>query len=310
VVAAAVLLPGYGRILSDTGNPVFPAFPGLFGHSAWEPVSLHPLPGGLAANFGHVLRILATLPWHVVVARASTGGQPPFSPFLLLALPLLLFVTLRDRRVRPWVLLACAYIAVFPLLPADARYLLPALPLLCLALGAGLDSWLARRSADRTVGAGLAVLLLLPGVLYASYRIARQGVPPVTAAGRERYLTARLPLYPALAWLNGERGRSYTVYAFFAEDMNYFAEGALLGDWHGPGRFQDVVPDFGDPDALWRRLRGLGAGYLLVPRERGGLRMPDGPAWRRRFRPVYGDAAADVFALSDEAGVGWRHGRP
>src|SRR5262249_45579906 len=33
VVALAVLLPGYGRILYYTGNPVFPYLPRLFGHS-------------------------------------------------------------------------------------------------------------------------------------------------------------------------------------------------------------------------------------------------------------------------------------
>jgi 4-amino-4-deoxy-L-arabinose transferase-like glycosyltransferase len=295
-VTVAVLLPGYGRILYFTGNPVFPFLPWLFGHSAWDLVALRPFSGSLVANFGHALKTLATLPWDVVFARAKTGGQPPYSPFLLLAVPLLLFVAVRDSRVRPWVLLAGAYIALFPFLPPDSRYLLPILPLVCLTLAAGLDrSVLVRRPVAL---AGLAVLLLLPGVLYAGYRIVRQGAPPVTAEGRERYLSARLPLYPALAWLNRERGKSYTVYAFFAEDMTYFAEGNLRGDWLGPGCFTEVLPAIGNPETLWRRLRALGAGYLLVPRDRGGLRLPDSPAWRRWFRPVYADRAAVIFALS------------
>lgn len=290
-VALAVLLPGYGRILYYTHNPIFPYLPGLFGHSPWDPVTLRPFKGG------HALHTLATLPWDVVFARAKTGGQPPFSPFLLLAIPLLLWVAVRDRRARPWILLAIAYAALFPLLPPDSRYLLPVVPLLGLALAAGLDR---PALAGRPIAiAGLALLLLLPGVLYAGYRIARQGAPPVTAEGREGYLTARLPLYPAIAWLNRERGRDATVYAFFAENMTYFAEGTLLGDWHGPSRFTEVLPSFGNPDALWQRLRGLGAGYLLIPRDRGGLRMPEGPAWRRRFRPVYADAAAEIFAVEE-----------
>jgi 4-amino-4-deoxy-L-arabinose transferase-like glycosyltransferase len=295
-VAAAVLLPVYGRILYYTGNPVFPYLPGLFGHSSWDPVTVRPLAGTFGTGLGRALHTLATLPWDVVFARGKAGSQPPFSPLLLLAIPLLAFVVLRDRRVRPWLLLACAYAALFPLLPRDARYLLPALPLVCLALAAGLDRPVFTRRPAVVVA--LALLLLLPGVLYAGYRIARQGAPPVTAAARERYLAARLPLYPALAWLNRERGRDYTVYAIFAEDMTYFAQGTLLGDWHGPGRFTEVLLSFGDPEAFWRRLRGLGAGYLLVPRDRG-VRLPDGPAWRQRFRPVYADPAADVFALEE-----------
>jgi hypothetical protein len=292
VVSMTFLLPVYGRILYYTGNPVFPLFPAVFGHTAWDPETR--LIAGSPPALPEALSRLATLPWDVVFARGRTGSQPPFSPFLLLALPFLALSALGDRRVRSWLLLACAYAALFPLLPPDSRYLLPALPLVCLALAACLD-----RPGFRQWSTVLALLLLLPGVLYAGYRVAHQGSPPVTPEARERYLAAHLPLYPAFAWLNREGGRGYTVYGFFAEDMNYFAEGTLLGDWNGPARFLNVLPSFSDPEALWQRLRGLGAGYLLVPRHRGLLRLPDGPASRRRFRPVYADPAADVFALEE-----------
>jgi hypothetical protein len=299
-VALAVLLPGYGRILFYTGNPVFPYLPGVFGHTAWDPVTLRPLGGSLAAGLRRGLATLATLPWNTVFSRGKTGHQPPFSPLLLLGIPLLAAVLVRDRRVRPWLLLALAYVALFPLLPPDSRYLLPALPLLCFALAAALDR--LGRSAKPMPGIALAVLLLLPGWLYAGYRIGRQGAPPVDARARDRYLAARLPVYPALAWLNRERGSGYTVYAFFAENMTYFASGTLLGDWHGPGRFTEVLPAASDPELLWRRLSALGADLLLVPRERGGLRLPAGPTWERRFRRIYADPAAEVFALAPSAG--------
>ncbi|HTQ80536.1 MAG TPA: glycosyltransferase family 39 protein, partial [Thermoanaerobaculia bacterium] len=295
-VALAVVLPVYGRIFYYTGNPLFPYLPGIFGHTPWDPVTLKPLPRSLPAALGQALHTLATLPWDVVFARSLTGGQPPFSPLLLLALPLLAAAFVLERRVRPWLLVALAYAAFFPLLPADSRYLLPALPLLCLALAAALVRFCPPRWT-----VPLLVLLLLPGWLYAGYRLSRQGVLPTTVEARERYLTAHLPLYPALTWLNRERGSAYTVYAFFAEDMTYFAAGTLLGDWHGPGRFTEILPALGDPDLLWEKLRSLKADYLLVPRERGGLRLPEGPAFPRRFRLVYTDRAAWVFALAAEA---------
>ncbi|HZF10293.1 MAG TPA: phospholipid carrier-dependent glycosyltransferase [Thermoanaerobaculia bacterium] len=292
-VALMALLPVYGRILYFTGNPIFPYLPRLFGHSPWDPVTLRPLPESLAAALRQGLTTLVTLPWNVVFARGRTGSQPPFSPFLLLALPLFAVALWRDRRARPWLLVALAYTACFPLLPPDARYLLPILPLLSLALAAALD----RLPLSPRGGIALAVLLLLPGGLYAIYRVALQGAPPVTSAARDHYLAARLPLYPAVAWLNREGGSDSTVYAFFAEDMTYFAQGTLLGDWHGPARFAELLPDLGDPEALWRHLRSLGVDFLLVPRDRGDLRLPESPAWSRRFRPVYADPHARVFAL-------------
>jgi 4-amino-4-deoxy-L-arabinose transferase-like glycosyltransferase len=298
-VALTVLLPVYGRILYYTGNPIFPYLPRLFGHSPWDAVTLRPPAASFALAVRQGLGTLATLPWNVVFARARTGSQPPFSPLLLFAVPLLAYAAFRDRRVRLPLLLALAYAACFPLLPPDARYLLPLVPLLGLALAAALDRpWLSRW------GAALAVLLLLPGLLYAGYRVVRQGAPPVTAAARDRYLTARLPLYPAVAWLNRERGSAYTVYACYAEDMTYFAEGTLRGDWHGPGRFLEVLTAWSQPEILWGRLRALGAGYLLVPRGRGGLIASEIPGWTRWFERVYADPYAEVFALRERSSSG------
>jgi len=293
VVAGAILLPWYGRIVWYTGNPVFPYFAGLFGDSPWTlPRLWNPgmRPGWLAA--------LLRLPWDVLFARARAGSAPPFSPAYLLALPLLLLAAVRDRRVRGLLGLAAGYALLYSLLPPDARYLAPLLPLLSLALGAALLTapWLARW---RRGLAAAALLLVLPGWAYASYRIALQGPLPATAAARARYLGSHLPLYPALAALDRRCGDRYTVYVFFAENMRYYAAGTFLGDWFGPERFATLLPAAGDPDALAGRLTGLGAGFALVPRHQTGIAVPATPAWRRRFLSIYSDPAAEVFAVVD-----------
>jgi len=227
-VAAAVLLPWYGRIVHYTGNPVFPFLGGLFGPSPWSPPSYRTpsmQPAGLAALF--------RLPWDVLFARQRAGDEPPFSPVYLLALPLLLAAARRDRRVRWALAVALACVLFYPAVPPDARYLLPALPPLSLALGAALAAVAGVAGRPRRLAAA-ALLLLAPGWAYAVYRLARQGPMPATASARERYLAARLPLYPAIAALNRRCGDRYTVYGFFAENMRYYAMGSLLGDWNGP----------------------------------------------------------------------------
>ncbi len=143
----------------------------------------------------------------------------------------------------------------------------------------------------------LAVLLFLPGWAYAVYRIAIQGPPPATAEARDRYLAARLPVYPAVRFLNHTRGSGYTVYALHAENMVYHAEGVLLGDLNGPASFARIVPLLQDPAALHHELRRLGAGYLLVV-DGTGVHLPvDDPVFRKLFRRVYSDGASEVFEL-------------
>ncbi len=287
--AFAVLSPWYGRIVHLTGNPVFPFLSGVFGSSPWRPPAYDTVamrPAGLAG--------LLRLPWDTLFARCRAGCEPPLSPVYLLALPLLAVAARRDRAARWALAVALAVVLFYPFAPPDARYLLPALPPLSWALGRAVHAPLAgspRRLAAATI------LLLAPGWAYAVYRLVRQGPLPATAAARERYLADRLPMYPAVADLNRRCGARYTVYGFFAENMRYYAAGTFLGDWNGPERYGEVFPLLARPDALADRLARFGAAFALVPRAQGAFQVPASPAWSRRFRPVYSDRAARIFAL-------------
>lgn len=286
-VILAVLVPTYGRIVYHTGNPLFPFYPEIFGSSLWDPEPLAP----------RTLRERVTgylsLPWDVVFEREDVGRQPPYSPFYLLGLPLLVLGFVREPRVRSLLGLVLAYSLLFPILPPDARYLAVVLPLLSLALGASAARW----SLRPWFATALALLLFLPGWLYGLYRIEREGPLPATAGERELYLTRELPAYAALQHLDRLRGRDYTVYGIFTENMAYHSEGTLLGDWSGLARYTRMHAVLNDPELFHRRLRELGVEYLLNVREHG-VRLPDGPDWHRLFRRIYSDGRAEIYELS------------
>jgi hypothetical protein len=291
LVAGAVAGPWYARILFYTGNPVFPFFPGWFGaRTAWDTAWLQEH-RSLLRRLGTFVRI----PWSVVFERRDVGYQPPHSPVYLLGLPLLAAGAWRDARVRRLLGAVLAYALLFLVLLPDARYLVAVLPAASLALALSAAPLLSRRPR---VAIALAVAALLPGWLYAGYRLVQQGPVPVTAAARDRYLEQRLPVWPAVRFLNRTRGSLYTVYAFHAENMVYLAEGKLLGDWNGPGRFSLVQPLTRDPAALQAKLRELGADSLLVVDGRGVVLPYDDPAFRARFRRIYSDGAAEVYSVS------------
>jgi hypothetical protein len=221
------------------------------------------------------------------------GNQPPYSPAYLLGLPLLGWGFVRNVRVRRLLGMAFAYSLIFPILPPDSRYLAVILPLLSLALAGSLAIWNLRR----WVLPAIAVLLFLPGWLYGLHRIEREGPLPVTAEARDRYLAREVPGYAALQYLNRVRGKRYVVYGVHAENLVYYAEGTLLGDWNGPASFRRVLPAMDVPEAFHHRLREVGAGYLLRFRMDPSS-LPRDPRWRRHFRRIYADGSAEIYELS------------
>jgi hypothetical protein len=292
LVSFVVLAPTYARIAAQTGNPIFPYLPGIFGSTAWDPIAIKPIKDVLASE---TLVRFIRLPWDVVFHRSTVGRQPPFSPFYLAGLPLIFVGAVRDSRVRRLLAIPVVWSVVFLFLPADSRYLVPILPPVSLALAGSIGSI---SFAKRPWLAAVCVLAFLPGWLYAGYRIARLGPPPVTEEGRNLYLARQLPLYPAVRELDRI---SSVAYAFHAESMKYFYQGALYGDWIGEARFGRFLPLVETPAALHRELRRLGATHLLMSRSPGAVRPPGTAEWLRWFHRVYEDPAAEIFILSPEA---------
>jgi len=290
LVAVTVAVPWYARIVYYTGNPVFPFFAGLFGApTVWDWPQAH-------RSFLERLIAFIRIPWSVVFERHEVGYQPPHSPVYLLGLPFLAVGAWRDPRVRRLLAAVLVYALLFLILTPDARYLVTVLPVLSLALALSASPFIARRSRPR-FAAVLAAVVLLPGWLYAGYRLVLQGPVPVTPPARDRYLAERLPIWPTVRFLNRTRGSGYTVYAFHAENMVYLAQGRFLGDWNGPGRFSLVQPLTRDPAALHAKLRQLGADCLLVVDDSGVVIPYDDPVFRDRFHRIYSDGVAEVFEI-------------
>ncbi len=305
--AAAVFLPWYGRIYGLSGNPLFPYFPNLFGESPWSPIHFRNLLGFAAEevppsavdNLTRRVVEVVRLPWDLVFERESHGRQPPFSPVYLALLPVALAAAVRDSRVRSLLGVAALYALACTSLPADGRYLVPALPLVSLAVAGTLCKLPLPRRPELVWA--LCLGCFLPGWLYAGYRIHRQGMPPVTAAQREAYLTQKVPYYPAVAGLNRRHGSGYTVWALQAEQMSYFAAGRFLGDWYGPASYGRVLAGGEDAEGLYRKLRGLGVDHLLLTTlGEARLPFPEDARFLRWFQPEYADGETRVYELKGE----------
>lgn len=244
-------LPMYAWIYAQSGNPLFP----YFGHSAW--VAAFPP----AQSMASLLRI----PFDVVFARGRMGLQPPFTPFFAIALIVIAW------KSRARFLLPLGYLIAFLFLPADARYLVPLLPLVLIEAATLIDT------LPRWLSVTLVIAAIAPGPAYAIYRIHKQGSP----FDRTAYLRRAVPEYRAL-----ERAGTSRVYGCRGEQLKWHAGGAFLGDHFGPHSFSRVL----DAD-MHANLTARRIDHLLV------TRLCTTPPPRRGFTLVHEDEAAQLWRV-------------
>jgi len=260
---AAAALPTTLWLVITTGNPLFPFATSIFGANEW---TLPPTP---RASFVDVLRV----PWDAIFARARMNAQPPVTPLLFVLIVIVAIAATREWRSRALVLMSVAYLGVFAFLPRDTRYLVPLLPLVCVA-----GAVIIARRFPRLTRATTIVATLMCGA-YLGWRLYVVGLP----MNREAILAARIDGYAALQHAGATR-----VYVCGGEQLQYFARGSLIGDFGGPNRYERVLG--GDRAMLANRLRNAGADYLLVIKERCDVR-PSG------LTLEYEDARAQLWRV-------------
>jgi hypothetical protein len=302
LAALAVASPWFLRSFYYTRNPVFPFFYGWFarwfGWGQWKPEYQGVFVDLNGLGMGKSLKAFLALPWNLAVHPAAFGGGF-VSPICLILPVLFLLLRYLPSRARAILALGLAYGLFWFLTAQGARYLVPALPLLSLAAGAGLDSFCSRfvhRPPARLATVVLGIAMMSPGLVWACNRIREHGPVPHNQQQRYSYLAARLPAYPALKFLNDRLGSAYTVYGFGQESMAYFADGLFMGDHFGPARYSLIQDKLTDPEALCPVLNGLGADYLLIVGEYG--REVQNADKDGRLKLIYSAAGVLVFDLS------------
>jgi hypothetical protein len=210
------------------------------------------------------------------------GGSPhsPYSPIYLFVLPLL-FLNLSFPKIRGLFILLSLYALFWFSTARLLRYLLPIIPLLSLITTGSLENFLSLLSFSKLqcikkkfIPFAISLIFFSPGWLYATYIVWNESLPPYTKKQQEIYLTQKLTSFPAYQYLNQTKGRNYSLYALFDENMAFFADGIFMGDWFGPARFEKIYSQFPNPQALHQELRFLGATYFLIRRNRIKMDLP------------------------------------
>jgi len=208
--------------------------------------------------------------WNLIFHPDLFHAEKPLSIVLFFPFPFVVAAYFKDGIVRSLLTLAIFYTIFWFFSAQILRYLVPVLPLFCIAAAVSVERYLIRlsfirRLIDKNITVvTVAILLILPGWVFAFKTVNHKGFPPINEKERESYLSQELPSYKAYSFLNSISGNRYRLYALLDENMAYFANGQFIGDWFGPGRYRKILDKLGNEDRLFNELRSLGAECFIV----------------------------------------------
>lgn len=276
VVAFAIAGPWYMRSTWYTGNPVHPFFDDVFarwtpGRASSEASAAVPglrTPRSVFRTFSAAsARGLALAPWQLTMHPENFGGRGHQLGVLFLAtLPGLVFCR-RLRGLRMLLSIGVLYFVAWYLLRPNARFLLPVVPLLCIAVVWVWMEWRWLPTGPRRCLACLTALVLLAGAAVAPLR-ARDRLPVALGIeSRESFLMRHEPSYPAAAWANVLVTPEMHI---LSQEQRAFYFHARVTRENVYRRRRQYDRRLESPDELSRTLQAEGFTHLLLAESSGG----------------------------------------
>jgi hypothetical protein len=316
-VTAGFLL-GWGPTLLRsawyTGNPTYPLFAQLFGSGPWWTLDDFGLIALHIQSFGvaRTLKSFLALPYTLLASPGIFQSEHSYSLVLFALLPIVGLRAICDKLVRWLLALLLFYVACWFLVGQVMRYLLPIVPVLCLAVAltiCWLLDWICgrKRANLRCVVTSIAaILIVLPSARSVWKTMVQRGAVPLTLDQKVAYIAERIPAYKAVAVANAAPA---PLYALFAINCAYYADGLFMGDYFGPGRYSLVIDNLANAGALYGALHRLGAAYFLVDRPHLADRphpnhpdqvvppLPYGQEFDARFELIYADSSTEIYRI-------------
>jgi len=305
-LALLIVMPWYGFIAYETGNPIWPAFTEL-SRGEWGAPHVRTAYAGLLkyAASPRTVENFLRLPfdWRYHSERFESEVTPPLSPLMLLW-PLAWIVALWRPGVRWWVAWALGFTVFWFFNPQQMRYWLPALPMAGLALYEAIRWFIEKFQKSAAFHNAIWIVLTLFTIAWGSRRIVREvlikGVPPVTASDREAFIARSYPGVSAMNFVNQYASADETVCMIGGSWLNYYFRPRVL-DLVGP-LYADRRPTFAhSADQAWFEwIETSGVTWIFIDHEvPQGLTIPRRENMTSALEPdyqlVFADAEAWIF---------------
>jgi hypothetical protein len=241
ILSLAIALPWYVKAWAQTGNPFWPAAIEYLGARDWDALGTRYITDFIRLpNLPWTFQNWLMLPWYVTTSGSRFGASYIIGPMLLATSGLAVITFGRQRQTRP----ALAFLGLFVLgfytswflTTHQTRFLMPVVPVLAIASGAGIRE--LTRGSGRIASVLLAavlVYLMSQTMLFSSQRqtvLASRANYLVGTQSSEEFLRQSLNVYPAIEIANRIVPEDERVILAPWEPRGYYLEREYL--WANP----------------------------------------------------------------------------
>lgn len=230
-LAFLIASPWYIKSWVYTGNPVYPFLYDTFGGRNWNAHLAEAYRASqLQFGMGESLYSFLLAPWNLTMYPARFFDCKvifaSIGPVFLAALPLFAAIRFGGAKLRMLLAFIAASVVIWFFMTQQSRYLIPAMALGAVAIGALVEEMrdlrIARTLLFIAIAAGLAWAIMING------RLATLASPGVTAP--ETYLMNTLDIYPASRYINDKLPPDAKVILFRDTRGYYLDREYLWGD--------------------------------------------------------------------------------
>ncbi len=259
-----------------TGNPVYPFFYGVFGGRGWDKSAAdYYTQWNAVFGMGHTLSDIALIPWNFIMfllpghvtayPKPFNDYQTPlgaYTPVLLGALFFPVFVRGAMAALKALALFALGSLLLWAGTMQYVRYLLPALPVLCLLTGYVLVQAYTLRLKSGYALAALGVGSLLFSLFVGVGLLFSEAPVVFGQESRPDYITQGFPPYPAMQYINTQLPANSKI-VMYGNPLGFYCDKPYL--WGEPTHGTTIPYDtFRSADDLRAYFHKIGVTYILV----------------------------------------------
>lgn len=179
------------------------------------------------------------------------------------------------------------------------RYYMPIIPTMIIISSIGFYYFLKQLS-DKRIRALFSITVCAFSLFfyYGNINNKAKGLPspPVSTETKKEYIASYLPSYKATIFAASQQGKTYGL---MNENLYFYGEGKVIGDWFGPGRYSDVLNVIDDSKKLRSKLSSLDVSYLLINKTRLNDEIKSKLKIDGFFKKIYEDEFAVVYLLDE-----------
>jgi hypothetical protein len=306
LIVGLITAPWLIRSFLVTDNPIWPFGEKIFGLGhLWSAFDYNSQADSLAATKGLARNAsnFFILPWLMSFGN-SQFDQLTFTPFLgfgiYLGLPLLFAKGFRSTKV-VFGTVFC-FLLLWFVSTQQVRYLMAAAPVICILGGAVLDRYLKALVAAPKLRFRLLTIMSIAVLAFGFEHIAYADMwanwarLPYNQARRIEYLNSRLPMFATMNTFSVlPKGK---IYGLEMENMQFFSNGQMIGDWFGPARYEDFRQNKTTGETLYQHLQGLDVKYLVVNLGNTAyFELPTDTTFKQHFRNIFTDGKGVIYEL-------------